>query len=327
MKVLVTGADGLLGNNLVRELLHRKHDVSVLLQTTQKTAKSLETLPIHRFYGDVLDPTSLNQATQGQDRVIHAAASTQVYPPRDARIVAIKTQGTEHVIQACLDNRVQRLVHIGTANSFGPGTPANPGNEESPYQGDLGLDYIGSKYEAQKRVLAAVQRRGLRALVLNPTFMLGPYDTKPSSGALILALYRGQIPGYGFGSKSYIAVKDVATAAANALDQGRDGECYLLGNFNLHHREAFEILCRSMGVSCPGLPLPDILIKTMGALGSVWGPWLSNPPKLTREITRISCGDHCYSNAKAIRELGLPQTSLEQATQDALAWFKKNDFV
>lgn len=327
MKVLVTGANGLLGNNLVRELLSRNYQVSVLLQNAQSPAPGLNQLPIQRFYGDLLDPLALDAAVQGQERVIHAAASTQVYPPRCSTIFESNVQGTENIVQACLKAGVERLVHIGTANSFGPGTPSRPGNEDSPYQGDLGLDYIGSKYMAQEKVLDAVKNRGLRALVLNPTFMIGPYDTKPSSGALILALYQRKIPGYSSGSKCYIAVKDVAVAAANALHQGRDGECYILGNHNLTYREAFEIIGRALGVPSPILPLPDVLVQTMGRLGSVLAKWTDRPPSLTREITRNSCDHHCYNSQKAQRDLGLPCTDLEVAARECLHWFQQNGYT
>lgn len=327
MKVLVTGANGLLGNNLVRELLSRNHQVSVLLQKATNPAPGLNQLPIQRFFGDLLDPIALEAAVQGHERVIHAAASTQVYPPRSPSILETNVQGTENIVQACLKADVKRLIHIGTANSFGPGTPSRPGNESSPYQGDWGLDYIRSKYLAQEKILDAVKNRGLRALVLNPTFMIGPYDTTPSSGALVLALYQRKIPGYSAGSKCYIAVKDVAVAAANALHQGRDGECYILGNHNLTHRDAFEILGRAMGVQGPILPLPGVLVQTMGALGSILANWTHRPPKLTLEITRISCGHHCYSSQKAQRELGLPCTDLDTAARECLQWFQQNGYT
>jgi len=149
MKVLVTGADGILGNNLVRELLNRDYKVSVLLLNDKVRAIGLEKLNITKIYGDILNFDLVCMAVKGHDIVIHAAASTQVYPARSKSIFDVNLKGTQNVIQACIQYDVERLIHVGTANSFAPGTVLFPGNEESDYEGlKYGLDYMDSKYMA-----------------------------------------------------------------------------------------------------------------------------------------------------------------------------------
>jgi dihydroflavonol-4-reductase len=328
MKVLVTGADGLLGNNLVRELLEREYQVSVLLLDRKKKSTALEALPLTFHYGNILDVTELENAVRGNDMVIHAAASTQVFPPRDHMIHEINVRGTANVIEACLKHGIKRLIHIGTANSFQPGSIENPGTEDGPYTGaQYGLDYIDSKYEAQKKVLDAVKTRGLNAVVLNPTFMIGPYDSKPSSGAMVMALYKKKIPAYTHGSKSYIAVKDAAVAISNALTMGRTGECYLLSNFNLTHREAFTIMGKAIDVKPPKIGLPSFLIRLIGSIGSLLAKLRQHAPAITKEIAVLSCGHHCYSGEKARRELKMPCTDLGEATKGCLDWLKANGYT
>jgi len=328
MKILVTGADGLLGNNLVRELLQRNHEVSVFLLDEKQDAIGLENLPVIRHYGNILDQQAIDQAIEGKDMVIHAAASTQVYPPRAAFIGEINVKGTSNVIEACLRHGIKRLIHVGTANSFAPGNKDNPGTESGPFTGErYGLDYIDSKYHAQKLILDAIKNRGLKALVVNPSFMIGPYDSKPSSGTMILALYRKKIPAYTKGSKSYIAVKDAAVAISNALNMGKDGECYLLGNYNLTHREAFEIMGGAIGVKPPSIQLPSFLIHFIGKSGSVIGRLTGKSPSITKEIALLSCGDHCYSGEKARKELKMPVTKLEIATKECIEWFKAKGYT
>mgnify|MGYP000486393748 FL=1 len=208
MKILLTGADGLLGNNLVRELLSRNYKVSVMLLNEQLPTLGLNDLPLQRYFGNILDRSAVANAISGHDMVIHAAAATQVYPTRDSIIHEVNVTGTRNVVAACLEYDVKRLIHIGTANSFTPGSKQKPGDENGSYIGyKYGLDYFDSKYEAQKFVVNAVTEKGLNAVIVNPTFMIGPYDTKPSSGALILALYHKKIPIYTKGSKTYVAVK------------------------------------------------------------------------------------------------------------------------
>lgn len=221
--VLVTGATGFLGNHLVRELLGRDYRVRALVRSSQG-ASLLADLPIDRCEGDVTEPADVARAVEGCPLVIHAAALASVHPARSSAHWRVNLGGTENVLRAARQTGVRRLVYVGTANVFGFGTLANPGTEERPYTGArYGLDYMDSKRAATDRVAAEV-RAGLPAVLVHPTFMLGPLDAKPTSEALLLELYRGRIIGYPAGGKNYVHVGDVATATVNALTQGRLGE-------------------------------------------------------------------------------------------------------
>jgi dihydroflavonol-4-reductase len=328
MKILITGADGVLGNNLVREMLARNFTVTVLLLSDQHPTPGLDGLPIERVYGNILNQANVDAAVAGQDYVVHAAASTQVYPARSAAIRYVNLEGTTHVINACLRYRVKRLIHVGTANSFAPGSIDHPGNEEGPFTGfQYGLDYIDSKYEAQQRVLEAVRMHHLDALIVNPAFMIGPYDAKPSSGMLLLALYQGRIPGYAPGSKSYIPVKDAAVAIANAVTLGKPGECYILSNTSLRHKDALRMMAETIGVKAPRFPLPAAIITLCGTLASWKGNFSGKAPALTRELAIISCGDHCYSGEKARRELLMPSSDFRTAIAECFAWFRQHNYL
>jgi dihydroflavonol-4-reductase len=328
MKVLITGADGVLGNNLVRELLRRKYIVSVFILGENNTNISLNELPIKIYYGNILDDKSLDVAFKDQDIVIHAAASTQVFPARSKIINQVNVNGTQCIINKCLKYNIKRLIHVGTANSFGNGCKKQPGNETSPYKGfRYKLDYIDSKRKAQEIVLNAVKEQNLPALIVNPTFMIGPYDSKPSSGSLILALYNKKIPVITAGSKNYIAVKDAAFAIANAIEMGRIGECYILGNHNLTYKEAFELISDVIRVEAPKFILPSFLVKQYGAFSSFTGKMFKYTPSVTKEIAKISCENHCYSSEKAQKELNLPITDFRIAVKECFDWFKQNGYI
>ena len=118
MKVMVTGADGVLGSNLVRILLDRGHVVRVL-QLTGTTSPTLEGLPIEQRQGNILDPSSVEACMEGMEAVIHCAASTQVFPAKNDFIRRVNVEGTNNIADACLKLNVQRMVYVGTANSFG----------------------------------------------------------------------------------------------------------------------------------------------------------------------------------------------------------------
>ena len=328
MKILVTGPDGVLGSNIVRELLSRDHKVSVLLFEKEKPSITLDGLDIDRFYGNILNKEDLDKCIAGQDVVIHAAASTSVFPARDEIVNNINIVGTKNVIDLCLKHEVGRLVYVGTANSFGYGSEKTPGKEGDPYLSiKYGVDYMDSKQKAQEVVLNAVKNDGLQAVVVNPTFMIGPYDSRPSSGAMILAVHQGKIPGYSGGGKNFVAVKDAATAISNAITMGRIGECYILGNLNLTYQDAFNMIADTIKGKRVNRKLPDFIIKGYGAMNSFFARIFKYYPGVTKELAVISCEKHYYSPEKARKEIGLPETPLQEAIQECYDWFKANGYL
>lgn len=327
-KVLVTGADGLLGSNLVRILLDRGHQVKVLL-LPETTSKTLDELPIEKCYGNILNLSDLNTAFEGCTHVVHAAANTNIWPNRSEIVRKVNIKGTQNIANVALKTGIKRLVYIGTANSFGFGPKEEPGNETKPYEsGIYGLDYQDSKYEAQQFLLSQVKENNLPAIIINPTFMLGPYDSKPSAGAMILAIYHQKVPGYAPGGKNYVYVKDVAVAIANAIDgKGKVGECYIAGHENLNFKEAFTQIANITGVNPPKLALPKFILKLYGRFGSLMGSITGKAPTVSYPMTKISCDEHYFSPAKAVRELDMPQTGLETAVKEAFSWFKQNGYL
>ena len=328
MEVLVTGPDGVLGSNLVRELLSRDYKVSVLLEPG-KDPITLKGLPIQSFYGNILDKEALDKAFAGKEVVLHCAASTSMFPARSEIVNRVNIEGTQNIIDAVLKHKVSRMIYVGTANSFGNGTTLdNLGKEGNPYNSaKFGVDYMDSKHKAQNIVLNAVKEQGLPAIIVNPTFMIGPYDSRPSSGAMILALHKGKVPGYTSGGKNFVAVKDVAFAMANAITMGRVGECYILGNANLSYKQAFEIIANTIHVKAPTRKLTTFIVKSYGALNSFFAKLFNYYPGVTKELSVISCENHFYSVEKARNELQLPQTPIETAIAECFQWFVENGYV
>lgn len=328
MEVLVTGPDGVLGSNLVRELIGREYNVSVLLEPG-KDPITLKGLPIQTFYGNILDKEALDQAFIGKDVVLHCAASTSMFPARSEIVNKVNIDGTQNIIDAALKHSIKRMVYVGTANSFGNGTTLdNLGKEGDPYtSAKYGVDYMNSKYKAQNIVLKAVAEHGLPAIVVNPTFMIGPYDSRPSSGAMILAIHKEKVPGYASGGKNFVAVKDVAFAMANAIEMGRIGECYILGNANLSYKQAFDLIANTLNVKPPSRKLSAFMVTSYGALNSFFARIFNYYPGVTKELSIISCENHFYSVEKARQELKLPQTPIETAVTECYNWFVENGYI
>jgi len=327
MKVIVTGADGLLGGNLVRVLLEAGHQVRVFLQDGRK-APTLQGLDIERRWGDILNPDSVVRAFDGCTAVIHAAASTSIWPPRSPIVRRVNIEGTVNTIAAAEKSQMDRFVYIGTANSFTPGTKDAPGREDTPYdRAQWGLDYMDSKYEASLRVLEAVRERKLPALTVNPTFMIGPYDSTPSSGTMLISLYQGKVFGYTTGGRCWSHVRDVAVAAANALTMGRTGESYIAGNRNLDYGEFFSLAAEVIGIKSPSFKVPRALALFAGAAQSAGAAITKKPPLLGYAAARIAFGEFYYDPSKARAELGMTTTPLESAVQECFQWLKVNGYL
>jgi dihydroflavonol-4-reductase len=325
--VLVTGANGFLGRHLVAELRQRGHPVRALLRPGTPAPFPTDWHIDYRE-ADLTQPATLAGAADGCGAIIHAAALAQVNPARNPAVWAVNLGGTEAVLRLARQAGVRRLVYVGTANVFGFGPKANPGDEARPYAGRrYGLDYMDSKRAATDRVLRAVAEEQLPAVLVHPTFMLGPEDTKPTSNALLLELYRGRLPGYPPGGKNYVHVRDVAVATVNALTQGWVGESYILGNENLSYREAFGLMAKVLGVWPPRWPIPAGLALFYGRLCEVKARLTGRPAQLNAAMAAVANDGHYFNVQKARQELALPQTPIGQAVAEAFDWFKTNHYV
>ena len=326
MKIFVTGADGLLGSNLVRELLNRGHDVVAFVQPGRQQ-KTLEGLPITKSYGNLLNGEEVTKASERCDAIIHCAALTSVWPARSEIVNKVNIEGTKNIIQAVYKNNISRLIHVSTANSFGFGSKEKPGVEGDSYKsGKYRLDYMDSKIKAQELILAEAKNNCLPAIIVNPTFMFGPFDSTPSSGAMIVAIYRRKLPGYTSGGRNYICVKDAVVGIANAITRGRVGECYILGNQNLSYKEIFSKISLTIGVKPPALQIPSGFAKLFGCSGSLYGAITGKTPTISYPMAQISCDEHYYDAKKAVKELGLPQTPIEIGIMECFNWLKENDY-
>ncbi|MBL7138791.1 MAG: NAD-dependent epimerase/dehydratase family protein [Bacteroidales bacterium] len=324
MKVIVTGANGLLGANIVRELVNRDYDVRIFARETSDLS-GLKGVEFERINGDILDPEAIDRAVKGCDYVIHSAANTSQWPTTYDHYEPVNVTGTKHMIEAVKKHAVKRFVFVSSANAFGNGTREKPGTELFEFNGfHIGSGYMISKFVAQQVVLEEVEKNRLPAVVVNPTFMIGPYDSKPSSGQIIVMGMGKKVQVSPPGGKNFVHVRDAAVATCNALIMGRIGECYLLANENLSYREFFALLNKVTGETPSYLGLPGAVLKTIGAFGTLFEKLFRKPAPLSLVNARLLCLDNYYSGKKAVEALQLPQTPIEEAIREAIAWFREH---
>lgn len=324
MKVFVSGADGMLGTNIVYQLLERGYEVIGLVHSSS-TSTTLDHLPVKKITGNILESQSFASHVKGCDFVIHVAASTALWPSRNEMVCKVNIDGTKNMMQAAKDAGIKRFVHVGSASSFAPGTAENPGDETGEYNGwKYKNDYLDSKYKAQRMVLDAAKNEGFPAIAVCPTYMIGAYDSAPTSGRLILSLEQGMVPAYSKGAKSFVHSADVATAVVNALAKGRIGEAYIAGGENLTYAQFFEKVYNIVGrkFNMRKTPFPFVVIA--GFVVSGFSRAVGKPPKLSFGMARMSGMEMNYSSIKAIEELDMPQTPVDVAVKDCLKWLKDN---
>lgn len=322
--VLVTGANGLLATNIIIKLLERGYHVKGLLRNREKFQypghPNLELIE-----SDITNSLSVKKALPGCHSVIHVAALTaQTFLRYDA-YNKVNVQATEELIKLAIDAKIIRFIYVSSANAFGYGSKENPGNEttsmKAPFTSSF---YARSKQEGQKRVLS--YRDKIEVVVVNPTFMLGAYDGKPSSGQIILMGYHKRIIFHPSGGKNFVHVADVAKGTIQALENGPAGEAYLMANENLSYREFFRQLAEVTHRKPILIPLPKFLLIAVGYIGDTLR-FIGYPVSFSSVNMRSLCVHNYYSNKKAREQLGMNFRPVKQAITEAIEWFRSKDML
>ncbi len=325
-RILVTGATGLLGSNVVAELVSRGFHVRVLLRKSSNTI-ALAGLAYEAFYGDITDADAVIEAAKGCDVIIHSAANTSQWGSDMSAHNTVNILGTQHVVNAAKRWNAERLIHVSTANTLQPGTMAQPGNENGAFSyGDQATAYIATKREAEELVRCAAQQ-GVPAVIVNPTFMIGARDAKPSSGKLLMHYLRNPLLVCPPGGKNFVPVRDAAIAIANAIERGEIGERYLLAGVNMTYAAFFKIVAEVTGKHKPTVTTPAWLLKSVGRAGDVMQQFVREPLPFTYANVSLLTIENYYTAAKAVRALDMPQSSLEQAVFEAIQWFEQHHYL
>jgi dihydroflavonol-4-reductase len=326
-KVFITGANGMLGASVTREAIAQGYQVKAQILPGSSTAV-LDGFAIEIVEGNILDTTFLDREMDGCQYVINIAALTTIWPRRLESLYAVNLQGVKNIAACAQKYKYQRMVQIGTANSFNHGSKEAPGDENQPYTGtQFKMDYMDSKYQAQCHLLAMHQKANFPVIIVNPTFMIGPYDSGLTSGRMFLELYKNNLPGYAGGGKNFVYSKDVAVATVNALKMGREGQCYIVGNENLYFGEIFRKASVAFGKPFLVKKFPSFAINIIGAINSIFARIFRKTPKLSYSMAKMASVKQFYSPQKARTELFLPSTPVEVAVSDCINWYKANGYL
>jgi dihydroflavonol-4-reductase len=321
MDALVTGGTGFVGANLVRELLADGHRVRVLARKGGDR-RALEGCDVEIAEGDLLDVGSVRAAVAGVRRVYHVAADYRLWAADLRALYRANVDGTRHVLEAAALAGVERIVYTSTVGAIGIPKDGTPGDERTAVSlADMVGAYKASKFLAE-RVADEHAARGVPIVTVNPSAPIGPWDVKPTpTGQMIVDFLKGKMVGSLDTGLNVIHVKDVARGHILAAERGRTGERYILGNQNFSLLEIFQMLERLTGIRAPRFRVPYALAWAAAAAMEGVAALTRRPPQVPLTAVRMAKKRMFFSAAKAVSELGLPQTPPEAALADAVAWF------
>jgi len=333
MKCFVTGASGFVGANLVRELIARGHHVKALLRAGNH-ARALAGLTLESVTGDLSDRELLKREIAGCDWCFHTAASYHLWL-RDYRpMYATNVEGTRNVIEAAGAAGCQRIVYTSTVGCIGLPKGGNghiiPADEFTTVpEVELTGHYKRSKWQAEE-VAMKLARQGFPVIIVNPSAPVGPFDAKPTpTGRIIVDFLNRKLPAYLDTGLNWVHVHDVAVGHVLAAEKGRIGERYILGNAdgNWTMREALAVLAEITGMPSPKIRIPYWVALTAAHFNEGIASATGKEPRVPLAGVRMAKDKMWFNPAKAIHELGLPQTPPKQAFIDAVAWFRTNGYV
>lgn len=318
--VVVTGATGHIGANLCRALLERGRRVRVFLRGEPI---GLEGLDVEIAHGDVLDPASLRAALGGAEVVFHLAAHISIIRSEDPVVRRVNIEGPRNVAEACLAAGVRRLVHCSSIHALQQAPLGQPLDEtRAPSLEPGAITYDRSKAEGERAVQAVIAR-GLDAVIVNPTGVMGPFDYRPSRmGRVLLDLYHRRLPALVQGGFNWVDVRDVVGGLLGAEERGRRGERYLLGG---HYRSIAEIGAAAhsvTGVRPPRLVAPMALCRLAAPPVSFVSERLGREPLFTSDSLAALRANRDIRSDKATRELGFRARPFEETIRDSYDWFR-----
>jgi dihydroflavonol-4-reductase len=326
-KVLVTGANGLLGSNVVTQLLKAGYEVKTIVRKGSNLA-ALKGILCEIFEGKLTSFTDMENAVTGCDYVVHCAANTEQKSNQSDAFKKINVDATATLIELSKPYKIKRFIFVSTANCFTNGTLQNPGDESKEFMPWLiKSGYAYSKYLAQKMVLNEAKENGFPAIVVAPTFIIGPRDAKISSGKLLMHGLNKRIVFYPPGGKSIVDAEFAAEAVVNSLHRGTIGETYLLSGENLSYKQLFKKISRHSNKKAIFIQIPGWFLVLLANFFSFIEKVFCIPLSLNKTNQRLLCLDNYFSNKKAVTHLGLKETDADDAIEKAIYWFKKNGYL
>jgi dihydroflavonol-4-reductase len=320
MRIAVTGATGLLGNNVTRLALGRGIQV-VAISRNSTSARSLEDLKLQKLDADITDFDSLDRIDGKLDAVIHSAAHIHIGWSQRQQGIQTNKNGTANAIRLAQKHQA-RLIHVSTVNTLAIGSADRIVDEQTPGDGQVPCTYVVSKRSAEQEVRQAIQQGG-DAVIVYPGFMLGPWDWKPSSGRMIMDLRKGAPPLAPSGGCSICDPRDVADAILQAIAKAPGGSRYILAGENWTYFQLWREITKQFGARGPWTFLRRPGQIAAGSIGDLLGKLTGKEPLVNSAAIAMSSQYHWYSSQLAIDQLDYRIRPVDESIADAIDWMRQ----
>ena len=327
MKVFVTGSTGLLGNNVVRELIAAGHEVVGLTRSDEKAKWLLGDTSASFVVGDIREISGFAEALDGCDAVVHTAAYfREYYAPGDhaQALEQINIEGTLGLMREADRRGVARFIHTSSAGTIGE-KPDGPGDEQTPPSDEqLRNLYFKSKFDGDAKIRAFEPESGMRIVEILPGWMWGPGDAGPTgAGKLVLEFLDGKVPAVPGGGNNTVDARDVAKAIVAALEHDDPRDRYIVAGEHHYLHELMKLVAARSGKR-PPRRIPKWMALAYGYASETWARVTGGSPTAPLAGVRVMANVHHVSSQRAVDDLGATFRPFEHTVRDVLAWYAEH---
>jgi dihydroflavonol-4-reductase len=332
MRAFLTGATGLLGNNLARALRAEGHTVRALVRSETKARQLLADVGAELVHGDLEDVPGFAGALADCDVVFHTAAYfREYYTVGDhwPKLEAINVHATLALAEAAHAHGVRRLVHTSSSATIGLRVDGSAGDEDTPPAPIASENlYFKSKVVAHQRLRELSGRLGLDVVQVLPGWMFGPWDAAPTaSGRFVLDFLGGTLPAIPPGGMNAVDARDVAIGMIRAAEHGRAGNSYILGGPFTTLAGVADTLAQVTGLPAPRARISYRVARAYATFAEFWARFTGRPTLVTVAAVRAMHAQLRVSSNKALRELGWRYRPLDETLRDEVAWYRAHDMT
>ena len=322
--ILVTGATGFLGAELIHQLTRQGNQVVALKRETSVIPQQLmgNTL-IKWVLADINDMATLEDAFEGITQVYHCAALVSFDPKDKAELLRVNIEGTSNVVNLCLDLHI-RLLHVSSVAALGHAKKGMQITEDDYWEYDAKVNsYAISKYEGEMEVWRGIAE-GLEAIIVNPSIIIGANAGFEGSGA-IFELVKNGLSFYTEGITGFVDVQDVAAAMIKLMSydgkakNGESGERFIVSAENYVYKDFFTAIANGFKVNAPSRLATPLMLSIAWRLAKLASLFSSKPTGLTSETARSSWTKSLYSNEKIKKTIGMEFKPLAESIAEVCA--------
>lgn len=326
--ILITGATGHVGNTLIHDLARQGEEIRLFLPGNEPV-KALDGLKFELITGDISDLPKVQEACKGVKQVYHLAGLVDISPKDAQRLELVNVTGTKNIVQACLDQKVERLVYVSSVHAI-PEPPKGTAITEVDASAFPNYELMGPYALSKSAATAAVYegiKKGLDAVILFPSGIIGPGDYRGSEMGKVISFLLGKTKSHTFacfnGEYNFVDVRDVSIALQKAMQLGRKGEGYLISGHSMSIPELYRKVLFVMGKSSIKLIMfPLTLVMFAAKIVLSFARLLKKKPFFTPYSISVLQSNSKMDGSKAERELGFKARPIDETLIETVRWLQ-----